>query len=105
MSYKTSPAKALFRHLHDTLYDRYGPPSWAKYPEGLQLEMHPSVRYAILSDPSMLESPNFMFQDVSEYVSLRLRLPLKYNPDLPKDGWRLVIVTEDVLTGGTLPRT
>ncbi|MGH3300393.1 MAG: hypothetical protein ACRDOK_01720 [Streptosporangiaceae bacterium] len=33
----------------------------------------------------------------------RWQVPVKINPELDRGTWRLVIVTEEVLTGGGLP--
>ncbi len=65
-------------------------------PEGIRLEMHPLVRYMIIR--------NMDYRDVfTDDLSDRVDIPVKINTELPEYGWRLVIVTEDVINGGVMP--
>jgi hypothetical protein len=77
----------------------YGPAPLYVLPPGLRLEMHPAVRIALLKDDAVAESLPFGNDPLREMF----KLPVVVNMDLPEDGWRLVIVTEDVILTGTMP--
>jgi hypothetical protein len=65
-------------------------------PEGLRLEIHPLVYYMIM------RSADQGFRMVDEPLK-RIPMPVKITPELPRYGWRLVIVTEEVINGGLMP--
>jgi hypothetical protein len=67
-------------------------------PEGLRLEMHPTVRIALLRDDTVSANLPFGNDPLSELF----KIPVTVNADLPVGGWRLVIVTEDILLLGAL---
>jgi hypothetical protein len=65
-------------------------------PEGIRLEIHPAVYHMLLRNMA------------EEYISMkdpleRFPLPVKVTTDVPKYGWRLVIITEEVINGGVMP--
>jgi hypothetical protein len=93
------PARTLLDAVTGYLDKHY--PHWdlqgsagAALPEGLRLEMHPNVRLLIAPEAGS----DFWWADMRR----ALRMPVKVDADLPEGGWRLVIVTEDVLAGGKM---
>jgi hypothetical protein len=87
--------KALLAHVEEKLYELYGPASIRKLPEGLRLEMHPSVRHVLWQDPDLTRYTD-QFTDVTAHFSL----PVRFTVELDALAWRLVIVTEEVIDGG-----
>jgi len=67
-------------------------------PEGLRLEMHPTVRIALLRDKTVSHNLPFGNDPLSDLF----QMPVRVNGDLPAGGYRLVIVTEDILLIGSL---
>ncbi len=69
-------------------------------PEGIRLEMHPSVRHAIM---------RHWMPDYRDFVSdgepkpFPPQIPVKVTTDLERGAWRLVVVKEDVINGGVMP--
>jgi hypothetical protein len=101
----------LIRHVYRELTDRYGPSfMWDqpghRPPEGLRVELHPSVYHLLLSDAELWK---YGFSGYSTELGhgaelqSQFRVPVKITADLPRGTWRLVIVTEEVLSGGELP--
>jgi hypothetical protein len=76
---------SFFPHRHQEL------------PEGLRLEMHPSVRRALMMDPDLLEPG---WPQARDDVHGWFPVPVKVTTDVNPGRWRLVIVTEDVLLDG-----
>lgn len=70
----------------------------AELPAGLRLEMHQSVRRYLMVNADLWEPGFGLSGDISEWF----RVPVKVNPELSKNTWRLVIVTEEVLLDGGL---
>lgn len=69
-------------------------------PEGLRLEMHPSVRYSIMR----CERPTYAaFVSGEEPTPFPEQIPVVITPLLERGAWRLVIVKEDVINGGKMP--
>jgi hypothetical protein len=68
-----------------------------RLPEGLRLEIHPYVYYMLMR--SGIEDLRMMKEPLE-----RIPVPLKITPEMPAYGWRLVIVTEEVINGGLMPR-
>lgn len=65
-------------------------------PEGLRLEIHPLVYHMLMRNA------------IEDFIMMgdplkRIPVPVKITPEMPKYGWRLVIVTEEVINGGTMP--
>lgn len=90
-------AAGLVRAVAQKLTDEYGwQPELRKLPEGLRLEIHPSVQRALYQDADVWTS--FTDNDLAS----KFEVPLRINTELSAGGWRLVIITEDVLTGGTV---
>lgn len=94
------PAKALLIAVREYLDEHY--PHWTfrvgALPEGLRLEMHPRARIMILQDRYTQDWPSSDWRDWGPVFGV----PVKVTPDLPEGTWRLVVVTEDALTGGKL---
>lgn len=88
--------KELVQAIASKLTEEYGPPISRRLPEGLRLEVHPSVRGMLYRDPDLW--PHMEDIDPAE----KFEVPVRLSIDLPPGGWRLVIVTEDVLMGGTV---
>lgn len=88
--------KELVQAIASKLTEDYGPPVSRRLPEGLRLEMHPSVRGMLYRDPDLW--PHMGDIDPAE----KFEVPVRLSTELPPGGWRLVIITEDVLTGGTV---
>lgn len=88
--------RELVHAVAQKLYDEYGPPLHRRLPEGLRLEVHPSVMTMIYQDPALWEH----LDDTDP--AAKFEVPVKVTVDQPIGGWRLVIVTEDVLMGGTV---
>lgn len=75
---------------HHPVYGQgYHPP----LPDGLRLEMHPSVMYAL----RRVSVPNYLDNWKPPY-----EVPVKVTTDLPTGMWRLVTVTENVHLGGKI---
>lgn len=77
--------------------EEYARERFYKLPGGIRLEMHPSV-HNILRQHAAADFPAhdealFSFADI----------PVKIDPDLPKNGWRLVIVTTETINAGVMP--
>ena len=85
----------LIRAVAQKLTDEYGQPGLRTLPENLLLEMHPSVRRALYQDPDLW----YPFGEGDP--DTKFEVPVHVTTDLPPGTWRLVIITADVLTGGT----
>jgi len=83
----------LITKVHGYLGERYGPRMI--FPEGLRLEMHPSVRRALMVCRDLWGPASFAGDPVDQFP-----VPSKVTMDLPEDTWRLVIVQEEVLLTG-----
>jgi len=94
--------KALFTHIEEKLLDLYGPPGIRRLPDGLRLELHPVTVHFIWSDMDLWRLDGSQLQNPSQAIEDKFLLPVKVNPDLERLGWRLVIVTEELLDGGRL---
>jgi hypothetical protein len=93
------PAKLLLIAVYEYLDEHY--PHWrvnpqTALPDGLRMEMHPATRMMIMRDE---ESRHWPMDDLARVFCV----PVKIAADLPEGYWRLVVVTEDVLTGGKMP--
>lgn len=98
--------------IRECLHEKYGPfvsanwpRSWrlsSPMPEGLRVEMHPLVYRRFVQDQSMWDISSIT-RDPLEVLAERWGVPVKINPEMDLGTWRLVIVTEEVLTGGGLP--
>jgi hypothetical protein len=64
-------------------------------PDGLRVEMHPSVRRLLMTDPDLWERPGRECE-LDDWFPV----PAKVTTDVPPGKWRLVIVTEEVLLEG-----
>lgn len=85
------------------LADRYGPSySWkqpgSKLPPGIRIEIHPTVYWAIVTDPAFMHDPDLFASggDVSDVF----RIPVKVDYDVQEDHWRIVVVTEEEISSG-----
>jgi hypothetical protein len=87
--------------INAELTERYGPLRWRREIPGLRLEMHPSTRYLLYQDPELWEYGTFA-EPLETFIPRTFGIPFKITTDVEKDHWRLVIVTEEVLLGGTL---
>lgn len=115
-----SPGKALVNHVYEKLTGKYGPSYlWydrvadvSRLPVGLRMEMHPSVRQRLLTDVYL---GRYGFGNTCDpfigygytgdaELQEQFRVPVKITIDLPKDTWRLVIITEEVISAGELPQ-
>ena len=68
-------------------------------PEGIRLEMHPSVRHAIMRN----WTPKYAdFVSGEEPKPFPPQIPVKVTTDLEHGAWRLVVVKEDVINGGVM---
>ena len=73
-------------------------PRPAPLPAGLRLEMHPSVRRLLMTDPDVWEPGWGAAGDAEDFFLL---LPARVTvEDMKPGGWRLVIVTEEILLTG-----
>lgn len=90
-------AKAVQAAVAEYLRENYAP--LQPLPDGLRLEMHPEVYYTIFQDPATAA-----WGDISSQAGLKknFKVPVRVTTDVRAGTWRLVIVTEDVLLGGTL---
>ena len=69
-------------------------------PEGIQLEMHPSVRHAIMRNWMPTYEASVSGEEPKPFPP---QIPVKVTTDLEHGAWRLVIVKEDVINGGVMP--
>lgn len=67
-------------------------------PPGLRLEMHPSVRRVLMTDPDLWEPGGGAWDEAPDHFFAPA--PVKVTMDIPAGTWRLVIVTEEVLLSG-----
>lgn len=100
-----SPGKEFVMKVYQELVDRYGPSYlWdVKLPAGLRLELHPRLRYMMWTDPELNDYMIMSF--IPGGPEAQFRVPVKYNPELPSNSWRLVIVTEDLISDGIVEWT
>jgi len=100
----SAEARALLTCVRDELDNRWPlrDRGGTKPPEGLRLEMHPAVYYALLRDADLMRYYSGGTDDMDEHLAGLFRIPVKITQDLERGHWRLVIVTEDVLKGGIL---
>lgn len=93
--------KAMVRYVQDYVRDEW---TYSKPPEGARLEIHPAVRILLLQDPEVIGYGRLCSDDVSlqDLLELLFKVPVKVSRELEPYTWRLVIVTEDVKTGGRL---
>jgi hypothetical protein len=98
MSWEVSQEQALLacvRIFLDSRYDR-------GRPEGLRLELHPSVVNMLLTCPELHWELDAPLSDVTRQLSEKFGVPVKVTTELPAAHWRLAIVTEHVLDSGRL---
>lgn len=71
-------------------------------PAGLRLELHPAMRYVILRNPALAD--HFRAdQPREDPLPFLFGTPVRVTTqDVPEYGWRLVIVTEQVLATGSI---
>lgn len=87
----------LVAYISSYLQEHFGP--FGHYPSELRIEMHPHLEDRILAEVrELVDLPGPLINFTSVFG-----VPYKPNSELEIDGWRLVIVTERVLTGGKLP--
>jgi len=100
-----SPGKEFVMKVYQELVDRYGPSYlWnVELPTGLRLELNPRLRYLLWTDPELNDYMSMSF--VPGGPEDQFRVPVKYNPELPSNSWRLVIVTEDLISDGIVEWT
>lgn len=101
-------ASRLVRFIEGFLMENYGPAirdsqtgKWELHglPEGIRLEVHPSVYHALLADVSLYSIADFQGGAKPED---KFSVPVKVTPEVGDRYWRLVVVAEKVLTGGRL---
>jgi len=83
----------LFTKSSGYLAEHYGPQMI--FPEGLRLEMHPSVRRAMMLCRDLWGASGITGDPIDHF-----QVPAKVTMDVPEGTWRLVIVTEDILITG-----
>jgi hypothetical protein len=83
----------LFTKTSGYLAEHYGP--LMIFPEGLRLEMHPSVRRAMMLCRDLWGPSGITGDPIDQF-----QVPAKVTMDVPEGTWRLVIVTEEVLLTG-----
>lgn len=83
----------LITGVREYVSGHYAPPR--ERPEGLRVEMHPSVRRLLMTDPDLWGGPGWE-TSADDF----LPVPARVTVDLKPGTWRLVIVTEDVLLEG-----
>lgn len=87
--------------------ETYGP-FWDRNPapEGLRLELHPGLCNRIWSTPGFMSYPAFAGSGSGpsweEALGEKFGVLVIVNPRLPRDCFRLVVVTEEILLGGRL---
>jgi hypothetical protein len=99
-----SEARALMIAVRQRLFDEYGP-FWDRpgaLPPELRLELHPLAWNIVMTSADMDWQAIDPGTPLHDYAEQAYGVPVKINPELPKAAWRLVIVTEKVLEGGTL---
>ncbi len=91
-----SVATDLVKKVYQELVDRYGPSYlWeTKVSPDLCLELHPRLRYMIWTDPELNDFTSFSSFFAPGNPEQQFRVPVKYNPELPANSWRLVIIEE-----------
>ena len=82
-------------------YARDHTPPLGTMPDGIRLEMHPATRHMILRH----WTPGYTQFITGQEMPTPPKIPVKIDMDLPEYGWRLVVVTEDVINGGIMPVT
>ena len=91
------PAWHMLTAVGRALREKYGTGPAVVLPAGLRLEMHPAVYHLILQDPDGAEHG---IGDVGSSAGV----PVRVTTEVARNGWRLVIVTEEVLLEGLRPR-
>lgn len=95
-----SPARALVIAVEQKLADTYGAFWRNRLPDDLKLYMHPSVRRELWKDASFMSFEAFRNGGDIEAV---FYVPVHVTIDgLMPGQWKLAIITENVLLGGTL---
>jgi hypothetical protein len=96
------PAKTLQHAVRAWLDDHY--PYWRTLPQtlpdGLRLEMHPLVERLMWRDREVFT----WGPPTVETLQSAFGVPVKVTTDLPDSTWRLAVVTEQVMLGGTITR-
>lgn len=81
--------------VEEVLTEKYGPPRLRTLPAGLRLEMHPGVALLFMA------SDDGLFRFARRIPEDLFTVPVLVTMHIPEGSWRLVIVTEEVLLGGT----
>lgn len=90
---------ALIRLLEEYVIEHRRPLGGYDLPEGLCLEMHPRVRHMIMRN---WEPGYDMFVSRQE-LPIPAEIPVRINPELADNTWRLAVITVDVINGGKMP--
>lgn len=86
-----SVTRELVTSVRQYLHDHYPDDV---YPAGLRVELHPAVSRLLMINPDLNPARGASWEEtMAGYVPV----PLKVTAELPRDGWRLVVVTEEVL--------
>lgn len=93
-----SQVGALIKVVEDYALEHRRPGGGYDLPEGLCLEMHPRVRYMILQN----WVPGYSAFTSGREWPFPAEIPVKINPDLPDNTWRLAVVTVEVISGGQM---
>jgi hypothetical protein len=97
-----SAATDLVKKVYQELVDRYGPSYlWeVRLPAGLRLELNPRLRHMLWTDYDLNDYGSFSLFFPPGNPEAQFRIPVKYEPELPSNSWRIVIVEE--LTRGVV---
>lgn len=91
---------ALIKVVEDYVRERRRLGGGYDLPKGLCLEMHPRVRHMIMRN----WQPDYRVFVAEPYkMPLPAEVPVKINPDLPDNTWRLAVITVEVIIGGKMP--
>jgi len=91
--------RTLLLAIREKLRELYGHEALKpQLPPGLRLEMHPDLFNRVLTDADLTYRSGNFIEPVQEYFGL----PVKVVPELPRLGFRLVVITEELLLGGSL---
>jgi hypothetical protein len=90
---------ALVKIVEDYVSERRRPGGGYDLPEGLCLQVHPRVHRLIQQQ---------WVSDYDRFTSgrqwpLPAEVPVTVSPELPDGGWRLAVVTTEVINGGIMP--
>ena len=94
---EAAAVKALIYAVEDYAHKHWWP---VGPPEGTVLELHPAV-HNMIRRTYVPSYDAFVSGDDNPFG--RINVPVKLNPELPRNAWRLCRITVEIYTGGMMP--